>query len=40
MTLPPRPGENTGIDTRSFRERRADFVNYEKHIEKREKMYV
>ncbi|KXL51621.1 hypothetical protein M433DRAFT_38166, partial [Acidomyces richmondensis BFW] len=35
---PPRPGENTGRDKRSFRQRRDDFHDYNKHLEKRAKM--
>ncbi|KAJ9627977.1 Mitochondrial ATPase complex subunit atp10 [Taxawa tesnikishii (nom. ined.)] len=38
MTYPPAPGQNTGVDSRSWRQRRNDFVDYEKHLERREKM--
>ncbi|KAN0067710.1 ATP10 domain containing protein [Elaphomyces granulatus] len=38
LPYPPREGQNTGIDTRSFRQRRDDFVDYEKHILRRQEL--
>jgi ATPase complex subunit ATP10 len=38
MPNPPKPGENMGIDRRGLQERRDDFVDYEKHLQKRARM--
>ncbi|KKA30751.1 hypothetical protein TD95_002597 [Thielaviopsis punctulata] len=36
MLSPPRPGQNTGIDTRSIQQKREDLTNWDKHLERRE----
>lgn len=38
VAKPPQPGENSGIDSRSWAERRHDMVDYDLHKDRRTKM--
>ncbi|KAI1176727.1 ATP10 protein-domain-containing protein [Nemania sp. FL0916] len=39
LPYPPEIGQNTGIETRSWRQRRNDFVDYDKHLERRKYLF-
>ncbi|KAM3516190.1 hypothetical protein MY11210_000212 [Beauveria gryllotalpidicola] len=38
MPRPPRPGQNTGIDTRTREQRKKDFADWDKHLARRKEL--
>lgn len=40
ILYPPKPGENSGIDPRSWREKRDDLFDYSKHLVRRKELYA